>query len=249
MDQVGRGVVPNAPIENRARALFKRTGPLVVLVSLGVVAIALDLHHWLSIDALRDHRQTLTAFVARNGAAAGALFMLVYVTSTALSLPGGAALSLAAGLLFGVALGGAYVVCGATVGAVLVFLIARSALGEILKKGAGKWFAQMEAGFQRNAFSYLLTLRLIPIFPFFVVNLVSAFLGVKLRAFAAATFIGIVPGSLVFTYAGSGLGSVLDSNEALSLTSVLTPDILIALTGLGSLALLPILYRHLNDTP
>ncbi|HSS66174.1 MAG TPA: VTT domain-containing protein, partial [Gammaproteobacteria bacterium] len=171
-------------------------------------------------------------------------YMLIYATSTALSLPGGAALSITGGFLFGGLAGGLYVVIGATVGATLVFLAARTVLGDSLRSRAGPWFERMEAGFQANAFSYLLTLRLIPLFPFFVVNLVPAFLGVPLRTYMLATAIGIVPGALVFTFTGAGFGSVLDSGEGFSVSTVFTPEVIGALTGLGLLSLLPIIYRR-----
>jgi uncharacterized membrane protein YdjX (TVP38/TMEM64 family) len=101
----------------------------------------------------------------------------------------------------------------------------------------------MEAGFQENAFNYLLVLRLIPLFPFWIVNLVPAFLGVKLRTYMLGTLIGIIPGSFVFASVGAGLGSVLDSGQEFSPSSVLTPQIVIALIGLAVLALLPVAYR------
>jgi uncharacterized membrane protein YdjX (TVP38/TMEM64 family) len=161
----------------------------------------------------------------------------------ALSVPGGAVLTIAGGFLFGSILGTVLVVIAATLGATLVFLIARSALGDPLRARAGPFLQRMEAGFQENAFNYLLVLRLIPLFPFWIVNLVPAFLGVPLRTYVLGTLIGIVPGSFVFASVGAGLGSVLDSGQEFSPSSVLTPQIVIALVGLAVLALLPVAYR------
>ena len=154
-------------------------------------------------------------------------------------------LSIAGGFLFGGLLGALYVVIGATIGATALFLIARSALGDSLRTRAGPWLAKMEAGFQENALSYLLVLRLVPLFPFFVVNLVPAFLGVQLWTYVLGTFFGIIPGALVFTYSGAGLGSVFDSDQPFSIGAVLTTEVVIALLGLALLSLVPVLYKIL----
>ena len=163
-----------------------------------------------------------------------------------MSLPGGAILSIAGGFLFGAWLGTLYIVVGATVGATAVFLITRTALGDALRARAGPWLKSMEAGFQENALSYLLVLRLVPLFPFFVVNLVPAFLGVGLRTYVVGTFVGIVPGAFVFAFTGAGLGSVFDSSESFSPAAVLTPEVIVALTGLALLSLLPVAYKKIK---
>ena len=146
--------------------------------------------------------------------------------------------------MFGTLLGTALVVSAATLGATLLFLIAKTALGEMLQRKAGPWLEKMKKGFQNNAFHYLLTLRLVPLFPFFVVNLVPAFLGVKARDYILATFVGIIPGSFVFVSVGTGIGSVFDRGETFSASSILTPEILIALFGLGALSLLPVAFKY-----
>ena len=130
-----------------------------------------------------------------------------------------------------------------------MFLIAKSALGDPLRARAGPFLKRMEAGFREDAFNYLLVLRLIPLFPFWIVNLVPAFLGVPLRTYVLGTFIGIIPGSFVFASVGAGIGSVLDSGQEFSPASVLTPQIVIALVGLALLALLPVVYRKLKARP
>jgi len=158
-------------------------------------------------------------------------------------VPGAAILTIAGGLLFGQWYGSVYVVLGATLGAVGVFLIARTALGDALRRRAGPAIQKMEAGFQENALSYLLVLRLIPLFPFFLVNIVPAFLGVKLRTYVVGTLIGIIPGSFVYATVGAGLGSIFERNEEFSLQGVLTPEITAALVGLAALALLPVAYK------
>ena len=137
-------------------------------------------------------------------------------------------------------------VVAATVGATAVFLVARSTIGNILRAKAEPALRKMERGFQENALSYLLVLRLIPLFPFWLINLVPALLGVPLRTYVIGTFLGIIPGVLVFTFAGAGLGSVFDTTESFSLASVLTPEVITALAGLSVLSLTPVVYKKLR---
>ena len=241
----------NLPPEEGARA--PRFGMKQIFV-LGLFALAIaavfyfDLDRYLSFQTLKENRAFLTGFVASHMAAAALLFMLVYAASAALSVPGGALLTVTGGFLFGPVLGAGFAVVGATIGATIVFLIARSTLGDYLRARARGPLRRMEKGFNENALNYLLVLRLIPIFPFFVVNIVPAFLGVPLRTYVIATFFGIIPGSLVYTYVGVGLGSILDSNQAFSLTGILTPQIVTALLGLAVLSLMPVAYRKFRSS-
>ncbi len=223
---------------------LKRWLPLLLLAGLTGTAFAFGLQDYLSFEALRENRVLLMELVEQRFLLAALGFILIYAAATAVSLPGGALLSIAGGFLFGPWLGTLWVVLGATAGASAVFLIARTALGDSLRRRAGPAIASMEAGFRENAFSYLLTLRLIPLFPFFLVNLVPAFLGMRLGSYGLATFIGIIPGAFVFTFAGAGLGSVFDANESFSPASVLTPEVIAALVGLGLLSLAPVLYKR-----
>ena len=174
------------------------------------------------------------------------LYIAAYVVVVALSLPGGAPMTIAGGFLFGSLLGTAQVVVAATIGATLLFLTARLALGDVLKKKAGPWVKRMESGFAENALSYLLVLRLVPLFPFFVVNLVPAFLNVSTRVYIFGTFFGIIPGTFVFTSIGSGIGSVFDSGQEFSAKGILTTEVIIALAGLATLALIPVVYKKLK---
>jgi len=224
----------------------KRFAPIAVIAAAIAGAFALGVDDYLSFDALRENREVLMNFTQSNVVAAAALFIAAYALTTALSLPGGAVLSIAGGFLFGSIFGTAWVVLGATIGAVGIFLAARTALGDFLKAKAGPWLKKMEAGFQDNAFSYLLVLRLVPLFPFVVVNLVPAFLGVKLRTFALETFIGIIPGSFVFASIGAGLGSVFDRGDSFSPANALTPEIIVALVGLSVLSIIPVAYKKIK---
>jgi uncharacterized membrane protein YdjX (TVP38/TMEM64 family) len=157
-----------------------------------------------------------------------------------MSLPGATIMSVAGGFLFGIAAGTAFALVAATLGAVLLFLAARSAFGDFLHARAGPFVRRMKEGFRDNAFNYLMFLRLVPAFPFWAVNLAAALLGVPLVTFFVATAIGIIPGTLVFVTFGSGLGNIFDSGGEVRLTDVLNPTLVAALVGLGLLVLLPI---------
>ena len=231
---------------NRLLGAVRRFAPLAFIAAAIGTAFAFGVGDYLSFDALRDNREFLTSFVAENAVLAIIGFITLYAISTALSLPGGAMLSIAGGFLFGSVLGTAWIVIGATLGAIALFLAARTALGDVLRAKAGPWMQRMEAGFRENAFNYLLVLRLVPLFPFFVVNLVPAFLGVGLRIFAAATLVGIIPGAFVFASVGAGLGSVFEQGGDFSPAGALTPEVIIALIGLAVLSLIPVAYEKLK---
>lgn len=224
----------------------KRFLPLVAVAGAMAAAFAFGLDEYLTFDALRDNRALLLDYVAAHGVLAVLLFIAIYATATALSLPGGAALTIAGGFLFGSVAGTAWVVIGATLGATGIFLIARTALGETLRRNAGPHLRKMERGFRENALSYLLVLRLVPLFPFFVVNLMPAFLGVPLRTYVIGTFVGIIPGTAVLATVGAGLGSVFDANESFSPANILTPEAIAGLVGLAILSLVPIVYKKVK---
>lgn len=217
----------------------------VLIVAFGLF-FALGLDDYITFEALREHRHWLTQTVEQHALVAAAVYMLIYATVITFSLPGGAVMTVAGGFLFGAVAGTVYVLIGATTGATLLFLIARSTLGAALHERAGPWLQKLEAGFQENELSYMLVLRLIPLFPFFVVNLVPAFLGVSLRNYFIGTLVGIIPGTAVYATFGAGIGSVFDSGEALTLDGVLTPTMLAALIGLAALSLLPVVYKKVK---
>ena len=225
------------------RSALSRWWPLAVLI-LGLCAFwALRLDRFVSFSALKEHRTLLLGLVDRHLVGMSAAFLVLYVVSVAFSLPIATILTISAGFLFGQGLGMGLVVTGATVGATLVFLAARTAFGDGLRRRAGPWLAKMEAGFRENAFFYLIVLRLVPLFPFVVVNLVPAALGMGLRDYVLATMLGIVPGSFVFTSVGAGLGSVFDSGGEFTASGILTPQVVVALLGLACLALIPVVYK------
>ena len=225
---------------------WQRLLPLLLLIAGLVAFFALGLNRYLTFETLRENRAWLLQEVADSAITATLFFMAIYIVVVAFSLPGGAVMTITGGFLFGQWLGTAYVIVAATIGATILFLAARTALGDILRAKAGPFLKKMEAGFQENALSYLLVLRLIPLFPFFIVNLVPAFLGVRLRDFVIATVVGIIPGSFVYATVGAGLGSIFDTGGAFSARGILTPEIVTALVGLAILALLPVAYKKMK---
>ena len=221
-------------------------GKIAVVLAIGVAAAAFfyfDLGRFLSLDALKENRDYLLSFTETHAAIAAALFILVYVAVTGLSLPGAVILTLAGGFLFGAVWGTLFVNLGATSGATLAFLASRYLLRDWVERKFGKWLGPVQQGFQKNAFSYLMTLRLIPLFPFFVVNLVSGLTRMNVGSYIAATALGIIPGSFVYAYAGRQLGTIN------SLKDIASPGVIGAFVLLGLLALVPSLYKKWSGKP
>ncbi|MDQ6987643.1 MAG: TVP38/TMEM64 family protein [Mariprofundaceae bacterium] len=232
--------------ENGRILSWQRLLPVLVLFAGLAAFFALDLNRYLSFSALAEHRVALLAWVDANRLLPPLIYMLIYVAVVAFSLPGGAVMTISGGFLFGALMGGIYAVAGATLGATALFLIAKTSLGDYLLAKAGPVVKKMQAGFEENALSYMFVLRLMPLFPFFLVNLAPAFLGVPLRIYFIATFFGIMPATFVFALVGAGLGSVFDSGQSFSLQGVLTPQMMAALGGLALLALLPVFYKKIK---
>ncbi len=241
-----REALPREATAQRRRPAWVRLWPIVLLAAATGAIFLFDLHHFLTFDALQQHRTDLQAFVEAHTAQAALAAFAIYATAVALSVPGAVVLTVGLGFLFGTLAGGTIAAAGAMVGATTVFLLARGTLGAMLSQRAGPFVKRMEAGCSRDAFSYLLALRLVPIFPFWLVNLVPALLGVPTRIYVLATLVGILPGTFVFAAVGAGLGSVFDAGEDPSAAIVLKPKVLLALGGLAVLALLPVAYRHLR---
>lgn len=248
-----------------SRGLFRRLLPLLGIVLLAVVCYILLGKGTLSFEALVRHLDIIDGFVAARPLLAVLAFICLYIVAVALSLPGAAFLTMIGGFLFGLVTGAAAAVVGATLGATAIFLIARTALGEPLLKRAGPRALKLIEGFRADAFNYLLFLRLVPAFPFFLVNLVPAFAGVGLLPFVAATALGIIPGGVVYALAGTGLDSVIaaqknafeacqaagraDCRLTFDASGVLTPEAIGALVALGVLALVPVVVKRLRRQP
>lgn len=224
--------------------------PLALIGAGAVVFFASGAYRYLSLETISANYAALQIYVAENFWQALGLYIAAYIGVTALSLPGATLMSLLGGFLFGNLAGTGAVVLAATIGATLIFLAARSALGDALRARAAGFVKKMEAGFNENAFSYLLLLRLIPIFPFFIVNIAPALTRIKTTTYVAATFIGIIPGAFAFVSAGNGLGAVFARGADPDLKGLLTqPAILTPIIALSALALLPIVFRALKKSP
>jgi uncharacterized membrane protein YdjX (TVP38/TMEM64 family) len=222
----------------------KRVWAIVVLACLVAGLRWSGLADHLSLDTIRTHRGTLQAWVTGHPVIAALGYVGVYVVAVALSLPGAVFLTLAGGFLFGAVAGTLLTVLAATLGATLVFLFARILVGTEALARFGPAAAALASGIRRDAASYLLVLRLVPVFPFFLVNLVPALVGVPLWTYAATTFVGIIPATAVFSITGAGLGTILDRGETLSPSSILTPQIIAGLCGLALLSLVAIPLRR-----
>ena len=224
-----------------------RIAALVLFVAAIALIFASGATRYLSLGALSENRLKLLSFVEAHRYTAPLVFMAVYVVAVALSLPGAVWLSIAGGFMFGPVLGTALNVIAATIGAAIVFLLARYVIGDVLRARAGPALQKMEAGFRANALSYLLVLRLLPLFPFFLVNLVPAFLGVPAAIFVIGTFFGIMPGALVYTLVGAGLGDALAAGAEINPAAALKqPTMIAALAGLVVLSLIPVIYKKVK---
>lgn len=238
--------------------LWKYLPLAFLLIGVGI-AFVMGLHRTLSFETFLHHQGRVRDLVAQNHTAMLGLYVLIYVAAVTLSLPVSAFLTAIGGYLFGWLLGGAAASLSSTLGATSLFLIARTSLGSPLQKRAESRILALAAGFRRQAFSYLLSLRLMPAIPFWLTNLAAALFGMRLRSYILATWLGMLPICFAFAFAGSGLDEVVARHEevrqqclavgggncaiAFSAGSLLTPDLLIALSALGILALAPAAVR------
>lgn len=228
----------------KSGSTIKRLAPLAVIVGGLIAFFVFGGQEYLSFEALAENREQLLQFYADNQLMTVLVFWFLYVLAVAFSLPGAAVLTLVGGFVFGTWLGTLYVVTAATVGAIGIFIAARYALRETMEEKAGPWIKKFESGFKEDAFSYLLVLRLVPIFPFWLVNLVPALIGVKLRTYSVGTLLGIIPGSWVYCSVGNGLGAVFDRGETPNLGIIFEPQIITPIVGLAVLSLIPVVYKR-----
>ncbi len=222
---------------------IKRFLPLIIVILAMVIAYFFGLYDFLSFDMLKEKHRTLKTLVAEHRVLTPLIFMGIYTVSTALSIPGGIFLSLLGGYLFPLPLSTLYVMLAATLGATIIFFAARTAVGDWLRNKAGSKLQKMREGFEKNSISYMLFLRLAPIFPFWLVNIAPAFFGIPIMTYIWTTFVGIAPGAFVFTQAGSGIETILDSQEEFSLNTIFNVKIQIALICLAIFALMPVIIK------
>lgn len=234
----------NPTVSEMKRPIWHRALVVLLLLAAFAAAGAAGLHKYLDLAILQANREELQTLVNEHWAIALLCYLIAYAALVLTSLPGAAVMTIAGGFLFGQLVGSLAAATGATLGACLMFLMARSAFGGWMRRRAGPWLKRVEQGFAENGLSFLLVLRLIPLFPFFIVNLVLPFVGLSVRVFALGTFFGVLPASFVYASFGAGLGAIFDRGEAVTLGSALSPEILMALTGLGLLAMTPVLWRY-----
>lgn len=239
---------------------LKRFGPLVAIVAAMALVFAMGWHEHLTLENVVAQRDRFRRLLDQHPVLSVLAYVAVYVLVVALSVPGGLILTVSGGLLFGLVVGGLAAVTAATLGATIVFLIARSAVGESFSERAGPWLAKLSQGFKEEALSYMLFLRLVPAFPFWFVNIAPAVLGVPLKTFVIGTFLGIIPATFAFASAGAGLDSVVMAakNEyaacvaakgagacklKIHVSSLLTRELILALLLLSVVALIPVVLK------
>ena len=218
----------------------RRLLPLLFLAAAWVLCMLAGGHRYLTFAVLARNHDWLCGLVQEWGVLAALAYIAVYAVLVALSVPGAVVLTLAGGFLFGTWIGGVCAVIGATLGATAIFLAARAGLGGLAQR-AGRFIGKLEAGFRADAFNYLLVLRLVPVFPFWLVNLVPALVGVRLPTYLLATLLGILPGTFVYASLGNGLGSLVEEPD---LAILFKPNVLVPIIALALLALVPVGYKH-----
>lgn len=245
---------------------MKRYLPLIAILAVMALVFAMGWHKHLSFKTIGVNYQALQDFIDTNLILALLIYMAIYIAAVALSLPGGLVLTVSGGLLFGWQLGAPAAIIAATIGASLIFLIVKSSFGQSLAERAGPWVSKLQDGFKDNALSYLLFLRLVPAFPFFIVNIVPALLGVPLATYVMGTGLGIIPATTAFSVLGAGLGSAVEAqNKAyfacvadnpgnsesscpytIDTSALVTFELLAAFALLGVVALIPVAYKRWN---
>ncbi len=237
------------PVRETGLAKF---APLLILAVGLAAAYAFGLTDYLSLSYLGEQQESLRAFVLANGVTASLIFMLLYIAAVALSLPAASVLTIFGGFLFGWLHGGVMVVAAATIGATILFLAARSGFGGFLRDRLGSKAAAFAEGFRKDAFGYLLVLRLAPVFPFFLVNIAPALFNVKTRDYVLATALGIIPGTFAFAWLGEGVGSVLAAAKASgqnpSISELVTPQITIAFAAIAIVAAIPLVLKRFKSS-
>lgn len=225
---------------------FLKFLPIIIIFIVMIAVFIFGGFDFLAFDSLKKYHETLKTSLENNTVLFPIIFILIYIVATALSIPGAIFLTILAGFLFGKYLATLYVAIGATIGASILFLAAKTAIGDFFLKKAGTRLKKISEGFNRNAMCYMMFLRLIPLFPFWLVNIVPALFKMKFRTFLWTTFFGIMPGTFIYAQAGVGLKSIIEK-EIFDLKSILTFEVLLALSLLAIFALLPIIFKKIKN--
>jgi uncharacterized membrane protein YdjX (TVP38/TMEM64 family) len=230
----------------RILGFLKRFGPALVVVTALVAVFVSGIARHLSIHELRERREVLLAFTLAHPILSVLAYVGAYSAVVALALPAELPMTLAGGLLFGPWIGGLAGAVGCTLGGSLLFLVCRMATGDVLRRIAGPRIAQIQQGVRRDAFFYILTLRLIPVMPFGLATIALGFLEIPPAIFVTSTFLGILPLSFIYANIGAGLKVAFASHKHLNLHSFLDLRLVLSLVALGILALAPVAIRHLR---
>lgn len=235
--------------------------PVAAIAALMGFAFLMGWHKYLSLQTIGENYGAMQAFIAKNFVLSVLVYALAYILVVALSLPGALIMTLTGGLLFGAALGAPIIVISATIGATIIFLVAKTSFGEALAQKFGATAEKLRSGFQENALSYMLFLRLVPIFPFVVVNLAPALLGVSTRTYVIGTLFGIIPGTVAYSLVGASLGAPLEAENArhaacvaakgaaqctysIDLKALVSTELVLAGVALGFVAMIPVIYNQ-----
>lgn len=239
---------PGAVRPNDSKStMWRKILPLAALVLALAVFLALDLDRFMTIEALRQNRVILSQWVATNYYLTLALFILAYAGATAISIPGASILTIFGGFLFGLWAATLAVIVAATAGAFIVYLVAKSSIGSSFRSRASGLLARMKEGFRENELSYMFLLRLVPVFPFWAVNIAAGLFNVKPRTFLFATFFGMIPGSFVYVSVGNGVGAIFDAGGDVRLSGMfLRQQVLLPILGLSALAAAPVAFKILR---
>ena len=242
--------LPPPPPHQIADKVFSvsRLAILIVFASILVIFFLSGMRDYLTFETIKENRDSLERLVSANYLISVTGFMILYILAVSFSIPGAVWLTISAGFVFGVVPATIYSVFAATIGATVIFLLTRYLFAGAVSAFAGEAINRMREGFVRNALSYMLVLRLIPLFPFFIVNVVPAGLGVPVRIYMLGTFLGIIPGTFVYALAGDGVGQIISEGGMVDPGSaLLEPRVLGPLIGLAVLTMIPVVYKRYRN--
>ena len=225
---------------------FKSYIPILILILGLIIFFALGGQRYLSLAAIKQHYQDLINWTNSYFWLSSLVFIIIYILVVVFSIPGATIMTLLGGFLFGLFPGVIWVNLGATIGACLLFLAVKTAFGKTLKAKAKGSIEKLRKGFENDAFNYLLILRLIPLFPFFAINIACGAIGIRLSTFFWATLLGIIPGSLIYTWVGTGLGFVLRQGKELDMGIIFAPQFILPIIALAILSLVPVIYKKIK---
>ncbi len=239
---------PDSQASNGKPPLYKRLLPIfVILAGLGLF-FAFGLNRYFSLDVLRENHNAFRDWVETSPFLAIGVFILIYAGAVAISFPGASILTVFGGFLFGLIQGVPIIVFAATLGATIIFLASKTALGGSLGKRAGGFISRMEKGFRDDELNYMFLLRLAPVFPFWAINIAAGIIGVSLRNFLIGTAIGIIPGTFVYASIGNAASAAFAAGEDISLSGILfKPETLLPIVGLAILSIIPVVLKRYNN--